>query len=291
MYKFENINGKCEILLYSLIDGEGFAGMTARDVITQIKNAGENVSVIDLHINSDGGDVFEAQAMYNYLKNHKAKVNVYIDGIAASAASIVACAGKVYMPSNAMIMIHNPVGNVYGESEDMREMAAVLDKIRDNIAGVYASKTGMSLEECIKLMDAETWLNADEALTFGFADKIIEARNEKKKEPPRDFDEELKQAAEQERKRIQDIDALKISGCEREIYAAKYERFIDAKELAYEILTTGKISNEDEKRDVQTVREKREADAIEIDDISAIEVKIDAREDAKSAVKKINARR
>lgn len=290
MYKFENINGKCEILLYSLIDGSGFAGLTAREVIAQIKNAGKNVSVIDLRINSDGGDVFEAQAMYNYLKNHQAKVNVYIDGIAASAASIVACAGKVYMSSNAMIMIHNPVGNVYGESEDMREMAAVLDKIRDNIANIYASKTGMSLDECIKLMDAETWLNAHEALTFGFADKIIEARNEKKKEEPRDGTEEIKNAVKRERERMREIDALKITDCEKEIFSAKYERFIDAKELAYEILTT-KRPAANVKPDKADMMKKREADATEIDDISALEVKIDAREAAKSAVKKINARR
>lgn len=291
MYKFQNINGKCEILLYSLIDGSGFEGMSAHNVIEQLKNAGDNISVIDLRINSDGGDVFEAIAMYNYLKNHRAKVNVYIDGIAASAASIVACSGKIFMPKNSMLMIHNPVGNVFGESEDMREMAAVLDKIRDNIAGIYAAKTGLSLEKCVELMNVETWISADEALNLGFADKIIEARNEKQKEEKRDWDEEIKQAVEKERARIRDIDKLNITGCSDLIYAAKYERFIDAKELAFEILTTHKATGEDTR--TQSIQAKREQDANLLDQITT-GIPFDIVDDSESArryAEKINARR
>lgn len=284
MYKFQNVNGKCEIFLYSLIDGEGFFGMSARDVIDQIKNAGDNVSVIELRINSDGGDVFEALAMYNYLKNHKARVKVFIDGLAASAASIVACSGKIFMPKNAMLMIHNPVGNVYGESEDMRDMAEVLDKIRDNIANVYASKTGLELEKCIELMNNETWINADEALALGFCDEIIEARNEvKNKMDEKEFNEKVQAAVIAERERLKAIDELNAPGCEKEIYAAKYENVKDAKELAYELLTSGKFRDK---------LNDRQMDAQELQDINAnFSMSEDNSQVINAMASRLNARR
>lgn len=279
MYGFKNTNEKCEILLYSLIDNSGWDGISAQNVINQIKQAGENISVIDVRINSDGGDVFEAIAMYNFLKAQKARVNVYIDGIAASAASIVACAGKIFMPSNSMMMIHNPIGSVYGEAEDMRETADVLDKIRDSIAGIYAAKTGKNLDEITLLMKAETWLTADEAYNFGLADKIIEAKNQAKALNEND----IVLAVKNERERIRELDALKAPGFETRITAAKYETFENAKDLAFEILSSGKLLAQSR---------NRELDAVDTQEISCGVPQIDELIDsAKNIAKKINERR
>lgn len=280
MYKFQNINGKCEILLYSLIDSMDLQGVSAQYIIEQIRNAGDNISVIDVRINSDGGDVFEAMAIYNFLKSQKARVNVYIDGIAASAASIVACAGKIFMPSNSMLMIHNPVGSVFGESEDMREMADILDKIRDNIAGIYAAKTGKTIDQISLLMKAETWLSADEALSYGFADKIIEARNKANISNKLDAD----QAVKNERARIKALDALNAPGFEARIEKAKYETFENAKDLAFEILSSKNFANQSNNR----MLDAADTQDISSSGIPAIDSLIDS---AKNIAKKINERR
>lgn len=284
MYKFQNVNGKCEIFLYSLISHDLDYGMSTRDVIDQIKAAGNNVSVIELHINSEGGDVFESLAMYNYLKSHKARVKVFIDGLAASGASIVACAGKIFMPKNAMLMIHNPMGSVFGESEDMRDEAEVLDKIRDNMANIYASKTGLELGNCIELMNNETWITADEALALGFCDEIIEARNEvKNKMDEKEFNEKVQAAVLSERERLKAIDELNAPGCEKEIYAAKYENVKDAKELAYELLTSGKFRDK---------LQDRQADALELQDINAnVPMSEDNSQVINAMASRLNARR
>lgn len=284
MYKFQNVNGKCEIFLYSVISHDFDYGMSTRDVIDQIKAAGNNVSVIELHINSEGGDVFESLAMYNYLKSHKARVKVFIDGLAASGASIVACSGKIFMPKNAMLMIHNPMGSVFGESEDMRDEAEVLDKIRDNMANIYASKTGLELEKCIELMNNETWINADEALALGFCDEIIEARNEvKNKMDEKEFNEKVQAAVFAERERLKAIDELNAPGCEKEIYAAKYENVKDAKELAYELLTSGKFRDK---------LNDRNLDAQELQDINAnVSMSEDNSQVINAMASRLNARR
>ena len=169
---------EADILLYDYIsdfDDDEWGVMSAKGLISKIKALG-NIKNITLRINSIGGDVFEAQAMYNYLKSHPANITVRIDGLAASAASVVAMAGnKIIMPSNALIMIHNPAGGVYGEAEDMRDTAEILDKIRDTIANVYVAKTGLEREKVIAMMDAETWLDANEAHELNFCDEVEES--------------------------------------------------------------------------------------------------------------------
>ena len=143
------------------MDSDEWGFMSAKGLINRVKALG-NIQNITLRINSIGGDVCQAQAMYSYLKSHPAQITVRIDGLAASAASVVAMAGdKIIMPSNALMMIHNPAGGVYGEADEMRETAEILDKIRDTIANVYVSRTGLDREKVIAMMDAETWLNAD----------------------------------------------------------------------------------------------------------------------------------
>ncbi len=163
-----------EILLYDLIGGydENWEYQGAKNLIDKVRALGD-VKNITLRINSIGGDVFEAQAMYSYLKSHPANVTVRVDGLAASAASLVAMAGdKVIMPVNALMMIHNPAGAVMGEAEELRDVADILDKVRETIATAYVNKTGMDREKVIAMMDDETWMSAEEAHELGFCDEV-----------------------------------------------------------------------------------------------------------------------
>jgi ATP-dependent Clp protease, protease subunit len=130
---------------------------------------------IDLRLNSPGGSVFDAVAIYNALKRHEGPVTVTIDGIAASAASYIAMAGdEVVMPENAFLMIHDPSGLVMGTAGEMRNMAEALDKIAGSLIRGYAAKSGKSDEEIATLIAAETWFDAAEAVEAGFADRIAE---------------------------------------------------------------------------------------------------------------------
>ncbi len=132
---------------------------------------------LKLRINSPGGDVFAAQAIYNQLKDYKGRVTAQVDGLAASAATIITCAGDtVIMPGNALFMIHNPLTYAVGNADEMRKTADNLDIVRDTIVSVYLSRTkGKVTEDELKyMMDAETWLTADEAVTYGFADSVTD---------------------------------------------------------------------------------------------------------------------
>jgi ATP-dependent Clp protease protease subunit len=121
--------------------------------------------------------VFAGQAIYSMLKRHSATVNVYVDGLAASIASIIAMAGdSVKMPKNAMLMVHNPWSFGMGNANDFRKLADDLDKVRESMISVYEDKTGMEKESIVELMDAETWMTAEEAVEFGFADEIEEEK-------------------------------------------------------------------------------------------------------------------
>lgn len=164
-----------EIWIYDYI-GQDFwtgGGVTAKNFQKEL--AGVKASQIDLHINSPGGDVFDGITIYNLLKQHPANVTTYIDGLAASIASVIALAGnQIYMAENALFMIHNPWGMSMGDASDMRKMADNLDKVRDSISISYTSKTGKPAEEITALMDAETWMDAEEAMEFGFVDDVTE---------------------------------------------------------------------------------------------------------------------
>lgn len=152
--------------------GPSWLGMIdAKSVSREIANAGE-VSKIDVHINSPGGDVWEGLAIFNILKDHAANVRVKVDGVAASSASVIAMAGDVIeIPKNALLMIHNPWSFAMGYSEDMRKQADVLDKHRDAIIETYLTKTSKSKDEVAALMDDETWFSGEEAVEAGFATK------------------------------------------------------------------------------------------------------------------------
>ncbi len=155
----------------SIYDEIGYWGVTAKQFIGDLKAL--DATTIKLAINSPGGAVFDALAIYNALRQHPAAVEVTIMGVAASAASVIAMAGDtIVMPENAFMMIHNPLNLAYGNADDLREMADVLDKIGASLIGIYAKRTGLPEDEIKALLDAETWLNAEEAVTKGFADEL-----------------------------------------------------------------------------------------------------------------------
>lgn len=165
-------NDTAEISIYDEI---GYWGITAKSFSKDLKALGNNLKQINLHIHSPGGDVFDGIAIYNLLKNHPANVTVYIDGLAASMASVIAMAGnEVIMPENAMMMIHKPWGIQGGDADDMRKYADLLDKVENTLIPAYASKTGKTPEELAEMLSAETWLNGKECVEQGFADKLAE---------------------------------------------------------------------------------------------------------------------
>jgi ATP-dependent Clp endopeptidase proteolytic subunit ClpP len=174
---FEIINkaDKAEIWIYEQI-GEDFwtgGGITAKSFQKEL--AGIKASQIDLHINSPGGEVFDGITIYNLIKQHPANVTTYIDGLAASIASVIALAGdSVIMAENALYMIHNPWGFAMGDATEMRKTADLLDKVAGSLVTAYTSKTGKPDDDIQTLLDAETWMTAQEAKDAGFIDEISE---------------------------------------------------------------------------------------------------------------------
>lgn len=129
---------------------------------------------VTVWINSPGGDVFAASQIYNMLMDYRGTVIVKIDGIAASAASVIAMAGgDVLMSPVSMMMIHNPMTIAFGDVEEMGKAIAMLDEVKESIINAYELKTGLSRSKLSRLMDAESWFNAKKAIELGFADQIM----------------------------------------------------------------------------------------------------------------------
>lgn len=161
-------DGVTEILVYDEI---GWFGITAKDFLVAVAEAGGGP--LHIRINSPGGDVFDGMAIYNALRAHPSPVTVTVDGVAASAASVIAMAGQtIQMAETSMMMIHNCWGLCIGNRIDMREMADTMQKIDAQLAATYAGRSGMSQEECQALMDAETWFTAQEALDAKLCDVL-----------------------------------------------------------------------------------------------------------------------
>ena len=170
----KNDDKNAELMLYGDI-AESFWGDTisAKEVTEYLADL--DVENINVYINSNGGVVDTAIAINNALRRHKAKVTANIDGIAASAATLITCAGDtVKMPKNALFMIHNPLTIAMGDSEEMRKQADVLEKYKNSIMETYLQKVNIDKEKLSELMDNESWLSAEEALKYGFIDEIIE---------------------------------------------------------------------------------------------------------------------
>lgn len=163
-----------EMLLYDYIGGDGMGGgCTAKDFINALNDLGA-IDSLDLRINSPGGNVFDASAIYNALVQHPAKVNCYIDGMAASSASWIAMSGdRRYMADNAMMMIHNAQGVTFGDASEHIKMADTLEKMDGMIAKTYADRSGRKAGTFKNLMDEETWFTAQEAKDQKLVDEII----------------------------------------------------------------------------------------------------------------------
>lgn len=147
-------------------------GVSAADVARAIDDAGD-VERINVFINSPGGSVWEGMAIHSLLKRHPAHVTVVVDSLAASMASIIAMVGdEIKVMPGAMVMIHNPLGGVYGQSKDMKKYADLLDKIKAVAVSIYAKRTGRDAADIEQWMDEETWFTAEEALENGFADAL-----------------------------------------------------------------------------------------------------------------------
>ena len=163
-------NGEATIHLYNEV---GAFGAGSKEFLADLgKLDGQH---IHLRINSPGGSVVEGTAIYNALRRHKGGVTVHIDALAASMASVIAMSGSpVYIADNALLMIHNPWTVSMGESKDLRKEADLLDKLKSTLVNAYTRKTGMDQAQVAEMMDAETWLDAVEAVALGVADAIEE---------------------------------------------------------------------------------------------------------------------
>ena len=170
-YKIKNNASEAsDVYLFNDI---GTFGITAQSFIDEIKEYDNKE--LNIHINSLGGEVFEGMAIYSIIQRRKAKTTVYIEGIAASIASVIALAAdEVIMSENSLLMIHNAWGGTQGDARDMRKQADVLDKITNEIAEVYVKKTNIPYDEVIEMMNEETWLTAEEAVALGFVNSISE---------------------------------------------------------------------------------------------------------------------
>lgn len=152
-------------------------GITAKQVAADLKAMGK-VDKLTIRMNSEGGDVFEATAIYNQLIRFPARKEIDIDGMALSAASFVMMAAdEIRMADNAMVMIHNPQTLVAGDEHDLRARASLLVQAKENIVRTYAKRLKTDDAEISALMDAESWMDADMALKAGFIDKISAPMN------------------------------------------------------------------------------------------------------------------
>jgi ATP-dependent Clp endopeptidase proteolytic subunit ClpP len=164
-----NAQGEAEISIFDEIGGWGIGVEQFKESFDLVKGA----KAVRLLLNSPGGDVTAGMAMYNLLSSIREKLTVEVLGLAASMASIVALAGKtLVMGEGSFLMIHNPWTVTWGDSEGLRKTADVLDKFRGELLNIYVSRSGQSAEDVAAMMDAETWLTADESVDLGFAHEV-----------------------------------------------------------------------------------------------------------------------
>lgn len=156
--------------------------ITPKQFKGELYSSDGNVTVM---LNSPGGDVFAASQIYTMLKEYPGYITVKIEGLAASAASVIAMAAdEIYMSPVAMMMIHNPATIVFGEVADLQSGIAMLSEVKESIINAYEQKTGLSRAKISHMMDAESWFNAWKAVELGFADKVLYTTEEHQSEPP-----------------------------------------------------------------------------------------------------------
>lgn len=160
-----------DAIVASQAEAEFWGGVAAESLVPELRSL--DVDVIHLRINSPGGDVFAAQAIAQALRDAKARVVAHVDGVAASAATVVATASdEIEMATGAMYMVHRAWTLAWGNVNDLLEVAGLLEKVDGTLAAQYAKRTGSSVEEMLAIMDAETWLTAEEAVEAKFVDRV-----------------------------------------------------------------------------------------------------------------------
>ena len=210
-----------DVYIYSEI---GSFDVNAKSFIDELKTIKDKN--IDVHINSLGGSVFDGLAIYNALKNHSKKVTTKVEGIAASISSVIAMAGDtIEMAENSLFMIHNPFAMSGGDANELRKTANILDKIRNEIASIYASKSKHDSEHYINLMDVETWFNSDETMELGLINGITQP---------------LKIENNYDISKFQNITSEKINQI-----INKSKTNIMAKEMQNEVVETKQVSNDE----------------------------------------------
>ena len=182
----ENDSGETELIFNGPIAEKSWLGdeITPAAFRDDLSKVSGNLTV---WLNSPGGDVFAASQIYTMLRNHKGKVTVKIDGIAASAASVIAVAGDVTLITpTGMLMMHNPATLAMGNKSDMEQAIKLLEEVKESIINAYEEKTHLSRNKIAKMMDDETWLNAKKAMSLGFVDGILFADKKKDEQPDKE---------------------------------------------------------------------------------------------------------
>lgn len=168
--------------VYDLFGIENTSPAKIRDALKEA-----NGSDIDIFINSGGGSVFAGSEIYSMIQRYKGNVVIHVTGLAASAASVIACAGKCLMSATAQMMVHNVSAYAGGDYKNFDKMSEILKKANEAIAAAYVQKSGMSMRDALELMDVETWLTAKDALEYGLIDGIEENQNANKQAESNDL--------------------------------------------------------------------------------------------------------
>ncbi len=172
----DETTGDNTITIFDVIGEDGMGGVSLRRIAAALRRIGPNA--VTVQINSPGGDMFEGIAIYNLLRAHPASVTVEVLGLAASAASVIAMAGDdIHMARGSFLMLHNAWGVVIGNRHDMAEAAALFESFDAALTGIYAARSGRPEADIAALLDAETFLGAEEAITAGMADGIAEGND------------------------------------------------------------------------------------------------------------------
>jgi ATP-dependent Clp protease protease subunit len=174
-------NGISEMYLYGSVGDDYWddAAVSASKFSDELKTLPKDTKEIHLRINSPGGSVFDGITIYERLKQHKAKVVVYIDGVAASIASVIAMAGdEIYIGEGSFLMIHKPHMVAWGNDIELEKSIEILQKIEDQMVGIYSRKTGISRAELHNMLLQDTWIKSSEALDMGFVHSVIESSDQ-----------------------------------------------------------------------------------------------------------------
>jgi len=250
-----------KVYLYDLIGWEDVTALEFARVIQQMQEQG--ITVFDVHINSPGGLLVDGLAIYNLMKD--LNCNVYIDGLAASAASLIAMGGKrIYMHESSLLMIHNPRASSSGDHRDMEKAAEVIEKFRDTAIAAYAAKTRLSVGQIAQWMDEEKWFNAAEALAAGLIDEVIKnptnLAGAKMKEfllqllgLPQDADETaLRDALAELKSRADSASALQQAASELKKKNPKFDELVERLESLSEQVTQLQTGNAALMKELQT---------------------------------------